>query len=98
MATKMKRRLPNMDSWSDQKIHDFWKTHDSADYWEETEPIRVKAVSKAQRAVSVKLNEKDILRLKSLAQHMGIGHTTLIRLWIKQRLSRESKTAIRSAR
>ena len=100
MATKAKekQRLPIMDNWSDQKIHEFWKTHDSADYWDETEPVRVKVFAKAQRAVSVKLNEDDISRLKSLAQHMGIGHTTLIRLWIKQRLNRESKSVPHSTR
>jgi len=97
MATKlkMKKRLPDMTKWSDQRIHEFWKTHDSADYWEETQLVRLKAIAKA-RAVSVKLTEADITQLKSLAQHLGIGHTTLIRLWIKQRLHREAKQPIRS--
>jgi len=94
---KMKKRLPDMTKWSDQRIHEFWKTHDSADYWEETEPVRVKAIAKA-RAVSVKLTEADITQLKSLAQHLGIGHTTLIRLWVKQRLNREAKAATHSGR
>lgn len=84
--SKSKKKLPDMTNWSDEEIHDFWKTHDSADYWDQTEPADVKAKRPRQRAVSVKLDEHDIAALKKIAREMGIGHTTLIRIWIKEKL------------
>jgi transposase-like protein len=38
------------------------------------------------RAVAVWLDEGDIARLKEVAQEMGIGHTTLMRMWLRERL------------
>jgi len=38
------------------------------------------------RAVSLWLAEEDIERLKGIAQEKGIGHTTLIRMWVKEKL------------
>lgn len=80
------KKVPDMTGWSDERIHEFWKTHDSADYWDETEPVDIKAMLLKQRAVSVKLDEKDIAHLKDIARDLGVGHTTLIRLWIKEKL------------
>jgi len=88
--TKKVKKLPDMTDWSEEEIHEFWKTHDSADYWEETEPIDIKAERPRQRAVSVKLDERDITRLKRIAREKGIGHTTLIRLWIKEKLKEQA--------
>jgi len=83
------KKLPDMTDWSEEEIHEFWKTHDSADYWEETEPVEIKAERPRQRAVSVKLDERDITRLKRIAREKGIGHTTLIRMWIKEKLKEQ---------
>ncbi len=87
--TKMEK-LPDMTDWSDEGIHQFWKTHDSADYWEETEPVDIQAEWPRQRPVSVKLDKRDISQLKKIAQEMGIGHTTLIHLWIKEKLREQA--------
>ena len=38
------------------------------------------------RAVSFWLAHEDIRALKTIAQEKGIGHTTLVRMWIKERL------------
>ena len=90
MSRKKKaKKLPDMTSWTDEQIHEFWKTHDSADYWEEMKPVEVKTVRPQQRAVSVKLDERDIVRLKVIAGKLGIGHTTLIRMWLKEKLQKQ---------
>jgi len=82
------KKLPDMTDWSDEKIHEFWKTHDSADYWDQTEPADVTAKRPRQQAISIKLDEQDIAALKKIARDMGIGHTTLIRFWIKEKLKK----------
>jgi hypothetical protein len=84
-------QLPDMSNWSDKAIHEFWKTHDSADYWDQMQEVQVRAQRKGQRAVSVKLDESDIALLRAIAKRLGLGHTTLIRIWIKEKL-REVQT------
>lgn len=79
------KELPDMTHWSDQQIHEFWKEHDSADYWEETEPVKVTAIRR-QRVVPVSLDESDIRALKKLAQQLGVAPALLIRRWIKEKL------------
>ena len=39
-----------------------------------------------KRALSVWLTEEDIEQLKRIAKEKGIGHTTLVRMWVKERL------------
>ena len=39
-----------------------------------------------KRALSVWLTEEDIEALKRIAHERGIGHTTLVRMWVKDRL------------
>lgn len=93
-AQKKPKQLPDMSTWTDQAIHEFWKTHDSADYWDQMQEVEVKAQRKGQRAVSVKLDEPDIALLRAIAKRLGLGHTTLIRIWIKEKL-REIQAAKR---
>jgi len=38
------------------------------------------------RAVSVWFLEEDIERLKAIAREKGIGHTTLVRMWVREKL------------
>lgn len=84
--TKSNRKLPDMTHWSDQQIHEFWKEHDSADYWEETKPVEVIAIRCCKRVVPVQLDEQDIRSLKKLAQQLGIDPAILIKRWIKEKL------------
>lgn len=39
------------------------------------------------RAVSLWLADEDIAQLKRIAHEKGIGHTTLMRMWIRERLT-----------
>ncbi len=80
------KKLPDMTHWSDRQIHEFWKKHDSADYWEETKPVKVVAIRRRQQVVSVQLDESDIISLKKIAQQLGVDPTALIRRWIKEKL------------
>lgn len=85
VARRKINKLPNMTDWSDQQIHEFWKEHDSADYWDETEPVKVTAIRR-QRVVPIHLDERDIISLKKLAHQLGVDPAVLIRRWIKEKL------------
>lgn len=80
------KKLPDMTDWSDQQIHEFWKSHDSADYWGETEPVKVTAIRRRKRIVPVPLDQQDIISLKKLARRLGIAPAVLIQRWIKEKL------------
>ena len=41
--------------------------------------------------LSIKIHSADLARLKALARKQGLGHTTLVRAWIKEKLEREMK-------
>ena len=85
-AAKRKiNKLPDMTRWSDEQIHEFWKSHDSADYWGETKPVKVVAIRR-QRVMPVPLDEQDIISLKKLAQQLGVDPGVLIQRWIKEKL------------
>jgi len=43
------------------------------------------------RALSVWFLEEDIERLKEIAREKGIGHTTLVRMWVRERLEQERR-------
>ena len=43
------------------------------------------------RAVSFWLAHEDIHALKTIAQEKGVGHTTLVRMWVKERLKIHKK-------
>lgn|GEM_PF-4090857 len=43
----------------------------------------------AFRAVSFWISEEDLEELKRIAKEKGIGHTTLIRMWIKEKLKEQ---------
>jgi predicted DNA binding CopG/RHH family protein len=85
--TKTKsKKLPDMSDWTAKEIHEFWKTHGSADYCDETEEVEVEVRKRPRRPVSVKLSHEDVKALKRIAEEKGMGYTTLLRIWIKERL------------
>lgn len=47
---------------------------------------------RGSRAVFLWLAEEDIARLKTIAHDKGIGHTTLIRMWVKEKLNQLKAT------
>ena len=87
------KKLPDMSDWTAKQIHEFWKTHSSADYWDQTEEVKVEVKRRPRRPVSVKLSDYDIEALKRIAKEQGLGYTTLLRIWIKEKLHEELQAA-----
>ena len=91
--TKAKKRLPDFEKMSLEEIAEFWETHDSADYWDRMEDVtdQVHFKRPAEKIVSVRIAEEDLKKLKRIAAEKGLGHTTLIRVWIKEKLHEAAK-------
>jgi len=82
-----KKKLPDMTNWSNKQIAEFFLTHSTADYWDDMEDANdVEWVKPCKPTVALRLDEADIKQIKDLAEKQGIGYTTLIRMWVKEKL------------
>ena len=74
-----------------QEEADFWDTHDSTDYLDNTTAVDVTFVAARPRKaqISLRLDPQTIAQLKTVATRRGVGYQTLIRMWVLERLSQE---------
>lgn len=82
------KKLPEFKSIEEEA--EFWDTHSFADYWDEfklvKEPVFVRSPKKV---VSLRLDRQMVEFLEMLAREKSIPYTTLLRMWIKERLTNE---------
>lgn len=64
----------------------FWDTHDVADLLEKGERVQVRFAPK-QRSVSVRFDDAAVAQLRVQANKRGLKPTTLIRMWVMERLN-----------
>jgi hypothetical protein len=83
------KKIPTFKS--EEEAAAFWDTHSPLDYPEEFQEAQVKfSRPLIKRGLTIKLNDATIKELREIAQEQGIGLSTLIRMWILERL-RETK-------
>jgi len=84
MTTK---ELPDMSTWTSEQIAEFWLSHSTVDYWDKMEEANDLEIEKRLKpTVALRLDADDVDKIKALAHRQGIGHTTLMRIWIKEKL------------
>lgn len=67
---------------------EFWDTHSVLDFPDEFEYVGfVEPRAKKDAPITIRLDRGDRIRLKAEAEKMGIGPSTLARIWIKERLA-----------
>ena len=64
----------------------FWDTHSTADYESEFRPVRTRFAKRLSTGVTIRLDPQTLQQLRTLAHERGIGPTTLIRMWVLERL------------
>lgn len=83
----LKQKLPDMAGWTDRQIAEFWQANDSADYWDDMEDATdVEFEQRPKGAIAMRLDAADLTKLKRLATKQGVGYSTLIRMWVKEKL------------
>lgn len=82
--TDKKTRIPEFASIEEEAK--FWDTHDTADYEDEFKPVRVRFAKNLSEGITIRLDPETLTRLRALAGEMGIGPTTLARIWILEHL------------
>jgi hypothetical protein len=70
----------------------FWDAHDFSDYWSQFQPAKVKFAKKLSlsEGMTIRLDAGTMIALRQTAEEMGIGPTTLARMW---NIERPKKTA-----
>ena len=68
----------------------FWDTHSTADYEDEFRPVRVRFAKRLSTGVTIRLDPATLEKVRTLAHEKGIGPTTLIRMWVLERLGKNA--------
>ncbi|MBI4318736.1 MAG: hypothetical protein HY675_09620 [Chloroflexi bacterium] len=80
-----------------QEEAEFWDTHSTAEFEDEFEEVKdvrfVVRRSSVDKALTVRLDKDTFVRLAEEARVQGVGPSTLVRMWILERLSQQRKTA-----
>ncbi len=94
MKQAEKQPLPDFSKMTLDEIGNFWDSHDAADYWDQMKEVRLSHKPRSNRSVSLRLSSDDLNEIKKIAARKGLGHTTIIRSWVREKLhTLHSRTA-----
>jgi len=68
----------------------YWQTHSFKDYHKDTKNGEIIFIKKAKKTVAIRLDPDDIKSVEKIAESRGLSYTSLLRMWIKEHLSREA--------
>ncbi len=86
---KTSSRIPDFSSREEEAK--FWDTHDITDYLDELTPVTVRVAKNLSHGLTIRLDPQTLERLRGLAEEKGVGPTTLIRMWILERIKAEHR-------
>ena len=77
------KKIPRFKSYEEEA--DFWDTHSPLDYgsWKE---VKLEFAKPLVHILGVRLDAKTIDKLSELGSGMGIGPSTLVRMWVMEKL------------
>lgn len=87
-ATATVSRIPEFTSREEEA--EFWDTHSTADFEDEFRPVKVRFAKNLSEGITIRLDPETMTTLRSQAKDKGIGPTTLIRMWVLERLRVEA--------
>ncbi|MCC6174205.1 MAG: hypothetical protein IT305_02780 [Chloroflexi bacterium] len=91
-TSKMQPKQPVPEFRTREEEAEFWDTHDFADYWDEWAPAQVSESKNLSEGITIRLDPDTMKRVRQEAKQRGIGPTTLIRMWVLERLGAETGT------
>ncbi|MBA2278213.1 MAG: hypothetical protein H0W06_10670 [Chloroflexia bacterium] len=92
--TEAHGRIPSFANIEEEAA--FWDTHDFTDFMEESTPVEVTIGQELAERLTVRLEQADRAALARRARAMGVGPSTLARMWVKERLRQEAEAEARS--
>ncbi|HPZ07365.1 MAG TPA: CopG family antitoxin [Candidatus Eremiobacteraeota bacterium] len=85
---------------SEEEEIEFWDTHSSVDYFDDTEEVKEKIEisnelqkkilkrKQKKKLLTIRLDQELIDKTKKIAKSKAIGYQTLMRMWIAEGLNR----------
>ena len=86
------REKPHAPEFSSiEEEAEFWQTHDSEDYYSEPVEEEIQFVPpRRTKAMAVRLEPETFAALEKRARALGVGPSTLTRMWILEHLQRDA--------
>jgi len=82
--------IPAFTSYEEEAA--FWDSHDFTDFKDETRPVKVRATRGLSDPVQVRFDTETNRELEAQARTRGVKKSTLIRMWVLERLQEERHT------
>ncbi|MBA3070847.1 MAG: BrnA antitoxin family protein [Thermodesulfovibrionales bacterium] len=76
---------------NDKEAAKFWETHSFEDYYKDTKEAEIRFIKKPKKTIAIRLDPNDIKAVEKIAEFKGLSYTSLLRMWIKEHLSKEIK-------
>jgi predicted DNA binding CopG/RHH family protein len=70
-----------------EEAAEWFDTHDMADYQDEFKTVRAHFAKNLSEGLTIRLDPQTLAQVRDRARRKGIGPTTLIRMWIMERLT-----------
>jgi predicted DNA binding CopG/RHH family protein len=86
---KQKSRIPEFKSYEEEA--EWWDTHSVADYLEEFKTVELEVDRSLFHTLSIRLDAETLTKVRKEAQKKGLGATTLIRVWVREKLEELEK-------
>jgi predicted DNA binding CopG/RHH family protein len=86
--TKKLKKWPEFKSYEEEA--EFWDTHDIREY-DKFERVELEVDKNLFHTLSIRLDAETLTNLRKRAEKKGLGVTTLIRVWVRERLEEEEK-------
>ncbi len=81
------RRIPDFATRDEEAA--WWDFHSISDYLGELQPVKATFARHLSDPVAMRLDPQDRAEITHRATAQGIGPSTLIRMWVKERLRQE---------
>jgi predicted DNA binding CopG/RHH family protein len=69
----------------------FWEPNSFEDYHKNTKEVEIKFVKKPKKTIALMLDPDDIKSVETIARRKGLSYTSLLRMWIKEHLTKETR-------
>jgi predicted DNA binding CopG/RHH family protein len=84
------KKIPKFKT--DEEAARFWETHSFEDYHRDTKEAEIRFIKKPKKTIAIRLDPNDIKAVEKIAEFKGLSYTSLLRMWIKEHLSKEIKS------
>lgn len=83
------QKIPKFEN--EDKEREFWSSHDSTGYvdWREAKRVKLPKLRPTMRAISIRLPESMIERLKVLANKRDVPYQSLLKIFIADKIMEE---------